>query len=83
METLRKYEREIKVLKSETSESKKQSNKALKKVESCEREMRQIRALLEGRDTGSGASIKSRLSSTDESDIKHQVSCIHHYTDFG
>ena len=54
------------MLKSETAESKKQSTKALKKVDSLEREVRQIRALLEGRDSASGASIKSRLSSADE-----------------
>ena len=55
------------------TDSKKQSTKALKKVETCEREMRQIRALLDGRDTGSGASIKSRLSSAGEGDIRQQV----------
>ena len=55
------------------SDSKKQSTKALKKVETCEREMRQIRALLDGRDTGSGASIKSRLSSAGEGDVRQQV----------
>ena len=66
IEALRKYERELKVLKSETADSKKQSTKALKKVDSLEREVRQIRALFEGRDSSSGASIKSRLSSADE-----------------
>lgn len=71
MEALRKCEKEIKGLKSESSDSKKQSTKALKKVETLEREMRQIRALLEGREAGSGASFKPRLA--DESDIKQQV----------
>ena len=76
MESLRKNEREIKVLKSETTESKKQSNKALKKVESLEREIKQIRALLDGKEPGSGASIKSRLSSTEDGDLRQQVSSI-------
>ena len=53
------------------SDSKKQSTKALKKVEALEREMRQIRALLEGREGGSGASFKPRLA--DEGDIRQQV----------
>ena len=71
MEAVRRCEKEIKGLKSEVSDSKKQSNKALKKVETLEREMRQIRALLEGRESGSGASFKPRLS--DESDVRQQV----------
>ena len=71
MEVVRKCEKEIKGLKSDVSDSKKQSTKALKKVETLEREVRQIRALLEGRETGSGASLKPRLS--DESDVKQQV----------
>ena len=71
MEAIRKCEKEIKGLKSDVSDSKKQSTKALKKVETLEREIRQIRALLEGRETGTGASLKPRLS--DESDIRQQV----------
>lgn len=71
MEAIRKCEKEIKGLKSELSDSRKQSNKALKKVETLEREMRQIKTLLEGRETSSGASLKPRLS--DESDVRQQV----------
>ena len=70
MEAIRKCEKEIKGLKSELSDSKKQSTKALKKVETLEREVRQIKALLEGREA-SGASLKPRLS--DESDTRQQV----------
>ena len=58
-------------MKSELSDAKKQSNKALKKVETLEREMKQIRGLLEGRETGSGASLKPRL--LDEGDVRQQV----------
>jgi chromosome segregation ATPase len=71
VEAVRKCEKEIKGLKSELSDSKKQSTKALKKVEALEREMRQIKAALEGREAGSGASFKPRLS--DEGDIRQQV----------
>ena len=53
------------------SDSKKQSTKALKKVEGVEREMRQIRALLEGREGGSGASFKPWLA--DEGDVRHFI----------
>ena len=71
MEAVRRCEKEIKGLKSDVLDSKKQSTKALKKVEGLEREMRQIRALLEGREGGSGASFKPRLA--DEGDIRQQV----------
>ncbi len=71
MEAVRRCEKEIKGLKSDVSDSKKQSTKALKKVEALERDVRQIRALLEGREAGSGASFKPRLS--DESDTRQQV----------
>ena len=71
MEAVRRCEKEIKGMKSDVLDSKKQSTKALKKVEGLEREMRQIRALLEGREGGSGASFKPRLA--DEGDIRQQV----------
>ena len=71
MEAVRRCEKEIKGLKSELSDAKKQSNKALKKVEALEREVKQIRALLEGREAGSGASLKPRL--LDEGDVRQQV----------
>ena len=74
MEAVRRCEKEIKGLKSDVSDSKKQSTKALKKVEALEREVRQIKALLEGREAGSGASLKPRLA--DESDVRQQVRII-------
>ena len=78
---MRKYEREIKTLRSELSDSKKQSTKALKKSETLEREIRQIRALLDG---GSGASLKSRLSSAGEGDVRQQVTlCVFVYRPVG
>ena len=58
-------------MKSDVSDSRKQSTKALKKVEALEREVQQIRALLEGRETGSGASLKPWLA--DEGDVRQQV----------
>ena len=74
MEAVRRCEKEIKGLKSDVSDSKKQSTKALKKVEALEREVRQIKALLEGREAGGGASLKPRLA--DESDVRQQVRII-------
>ena len=61
-------------MKSDVSDSRKQSTKALKKVDALEREVRQIRAQLEGREAGSGASLKPRLA--DESDVRQQVRII-------
>lgn len=57
---LQLYERDIKALKSELSDTKKQSAKTVKKLESIERELRQIKVMLERRDIGGGASGRSR-----------------------